>query len=86
MPKFYDTKLKEYIFAPRFKNSDFASFIEQSDNFMVSDDKRILSFEKAYFAWKKHVEIDLTKSFPSQEFIFSMESKLLEVLSRMEFD
>lgn len=86
MPRFYDIKLKEYIFAPRFKNSDFASFIEQSDDFMVSENKKILSFEKAYFAFKKHEDLDLSKPSPSQEFVFSMESKLLEVLSKMEYE
>jgi hypothetical protein len=86
MPKFYDIKLKEYIFAPRFKNSDFATFIEQSDNFMVGESKKIQSFEKAYFAFKKHDDINLSKPSPSQEFIFSMESKLLEVLSEMEYE
>jgi hypothetical protein len=70
MPKLYDLKMKEYIFAPRFRNTDFKTFMDLSEDFLTSDDKVIESYEKAYFAWKKHVEIDTDKSFPSQEFIF----------------
>ncbi|EKE29294.1 MAG: DNA polymerase I [uncultured bacterium (gcode 4)] len=87
MTKFYDIKLKEYIFAPRFRNSDFKTFIEQSDNFILSNEKKTASYEKAYFAWANHLaDIDYSKPSPSQEFIFSMESQLLEVLSKMEYE
>jgi DNA polymerase I len=84
MPKLYDLKMKEYIFAPRFRNTDFKTFMDLSEDFLTSDDKVIESYEKAYFAWKKHVEIDTDKSFPSQEFIFWMESKLIETLTQIE--
>ncbi|MDD2565873.1 MAG: DNA polymerase [Candidatus Gracilibacteria bacterium] len=86
MPKLYDIKLKEYIFSTRFKNNDFKDFIDFSDDFVVSEQSDILSAEKAFFAWEKYAQIDSEKPFPSQEFIFDMEAKLLMVLARMELN
>lgn len=84
MPKFYDIKLKDYIFSERFRNVSFTESIEFSDDFIVSSDNDIMLSEKAYFAWQKYKEYDLNMDFPSQEFVFNFELQLIEVLTDME--
>lgn len=86
MAKYHDIKLKDYVFSPRFKNSDFGQYIALSDDYTVSSDPVTASHEKAYFAMKKYEDIDSKKQFPSQEYIFTLETSLQDVLLRMEME
>lgn len=84
MPKFYDIKIKDYIFNSRFRNSNFNESMEFSDDYVVANDRNIANIEKSFFSWEKYEKLDLLKSSPSQEFVLKLELELLEVLTKME--
>lgn len=83
MTKFYDIRLKEYIFSKNFRNVSFKEFLEFHDDYVTSADSTVLEAEKTYFAWQKYESIEDNIEY-SQEFIFNMESKLLKVLADIE--
>lgn len=86
MPKLYDIKLKEYIFSKRFRNSDFRDFMEFHDNYIVNEDDYMSSVERAHFSYNKFEKLSGNNTIPSQEFIFELESKLIEVLAQIEYN
>lgn len=86
MSKLHDIKLKEYIFSTRFRNSDFKDFMEFHDSYRVSEDEFTSSIEKAYFSYLKHSEISWKITIPSQEYIFDLETKLIDVLTDIEYE
>jgi hypothetical protein len=62
MLKFYDIKLKDYIYFPRFKNIDFASYIDQKHDYKVADVYSILSPEKAIFSYNEFQDFSLNEA------------------------
>ncbi len=85
MSRFYDVRLKEYVYSRNFKNASFKDVLEFQDDHVVSNDQSILSAEKAYFAWGRYEDVEISWNF-DQGFIFDMESRLLPVLARMEME
>lgn len=84
MANLYDVKLKESIFSSNFRNSGFNEHVEFHDDYHSSDEHVLHLAERAYFSWKKYVEVNPDRPSPSQEFIFRIESLLMEVLARIE--
>jgi hypothetical protein len=62
MPKFYDIKLKDYIYFPRFKNLDFASYVDQKHDYKTADISAVLCSEKAIFSYNDFKDFILNKS------------------------
>ncbi len=85
MPNFQDIKLKEYIYFPRFRNINFAEYIDQKHDYSVADIDSISSAEKSIFSYNDLGEISKSEGKYWLDFIFEVESKLLEVLAKMEF-
>jgi len=57
MPNFQDIKLKEYIYFPRFRNINFAEYIDQKHDYSVADIDSISSAEKSIFSYNDLGEI-----------------------------
>jgi hypothetical protein len=86
MPNFFDIKLKNYIYSKNYRNLNFKDFIESTYDYMVSSDQVIESIEKSVYGHKEYMEfIENNKKDEKLDFIFFLESKLLEVLAKMEY-
>lgn len=85
MSKFYSINLKDYIFNSKFKNISFGDYVGQNDNYKISEDIFFQWIEKVFFANIKYESI-WNKDYPSEDFVFNLESKLLPILGRMEYD
>ncbi|MCK9272833.1 DNA polymerase [Candidatus Gracilibacteria bacterium] len=87
MAKFFDIKLRSYIFDKYFKGVGFGEYLENTHNFGVSPERLVQNNEKAIFSFNDSGKVNLpqTKEF-GLDFVFGFESELLEVLAKMEFE
>lgn len=87
MAKFFDIKLRNYIFDKYFKGVWFGEYLENTHNFWASNETLIQNDEKAIFSFNDSSKVNLpqTKDF-WLDFVFGFESELIEVLAKMEFE
>lgn len=87
MAKFFDIKLRNYIFDKYFKSVWFSEYLENTHNFWASSDVLIQNNEKAIFSFNdsKWDNIIKTEDF-WLPFVFGFESELIEILAKMEFE
>ena len=87
MIKLYDIKLKDYIYSQNHKNPLFSFYCDKKHDYIVSDDLIVQSWEKSYFSFLDSSEIkkDLSSLY-WLDYVFSLESALLEILAKMEFE
>lgn len=77
-----DIKILKHITEPIDRNIDFGVFMNFEHHYEVSHSSYILSMERAYFSFQESLKEN--KIDPKLRFVLDMESKLIEVLARME--
>ncbi|MDD2487690.1 MAG: DNA polymerase [Candidatus Gracilibacteria bacterium] len=87
MAKFFDIKLRDYVYSPNHKNAGFGYYGDKKHDYVVSEYPQEMSAEKSYFSFLDSSEIGNDEnSGKGLEYIFDLESELLQVLARMEYE